>query len=59
MHFVATLKIEKIDRPEPPRQQPHDMKRQIEEVTQLTIKADTLEGLTRKLGAHIAIIEES
>lgn len=58
-HFVAHLKIERVDiESTGGRSMPGDTKRNVSEVTQLTIKADTLAGLTKKLGAHIRIIEE-
>ena len=60
IHFVAHLKIEKVEKE--PRSMSGDRgktpPRVIDEVTHLTIKADTLEALTEKLGKHIAIIEE-
>ena len=60
-HFVAQLKVEKIERPDrgtvhrAPDQMPD---RDKTEVTQLTIKADTLPELITKLGKHIEIISE-
>ena len=61
-YFVASLKVEKVDRPEPVGSR-HPDARQIPErdkteVTQLTIKADTLAELITKLGKHIEIISE-
>lgn len=62
-HFVAHLKIEKVEKPESAirdRGVPDSVRpgRVIDEVTQITIKGDTLENLVSKLGKHIAIIEE-
>lgn len=66
-HYVAQLKIERVDKVEPPRSGgygggsgpvPTDSKRDISEVTQLTIKGNTLDALIEKLGKHIQIIEE-
>lgn len=58
VHYVASLKIEKVDKDQRPLGQ-NGPKRDTTEVTQMVIKGDTLESLIRKLGAHIAIIEES
>lgn len=58
-HYVAQLKIERVDKVENrDRQSASGDKRDISEVTQLTIKADSLESLVEKLGKHVAIIEE-
>lgn len=61
-HYVAQLKIERVDRTEPAQRQIHQVppepKREVSEVTLLTVKATTLDALTEKLGKHIAIIEE-
>lgn len=57
VHYVAQLKIERIEKsPSTLTQKQSD--RSKTEVTQLSISADDLPTLTRKLGAHIAIIEE-
>lgn len=56
MPYVASLKIEKVT---PGQVQHTSEKRLIEEVTQLTIKAETLPALIEKLGKHVNIIEES
>lgn len=61
-HYVAQLKIEKVEkvdlRVSLQSSIPSEPKREISEVTQLTIKGDTLESLVLKLGKHIQIIEE-
>lgn len=54
-HYVAQLKIERVDVRET---RPEGNKRDINEVTMLTIKAETLESLILKLGKHVEIIEE-
>lgn len=63
--FIAHLKIEKKVTlpPDPPivrssSAQPKEGKRQITEVTQMTIKAGSMEKLIGKLSAHIQLIEE-
>lgn len=63
-HYVAQLKIERVDKPDPgagrshPGLQPPSDKREISEVTMLTIKADDIHALTEKLSKHIALIED-
>lgn len=58
-HYVAQLKIERVDKPDSQgRMVPPEPKREVAEVTQLTIKAETLPSLIEKLGKHIVIIEE-
>jgi hypothetical protein len=62
VQYIAQLKIEKKTMPtggprmgQPASQQP---KRDIAEISQLTIKAATMEKLVEKLQKHVAIIEE-
>lgn len=67
-HYVAQLKIERVDKPEPPSSssrsyppQPDMLtegKREISEVTMLTIKAEDLQSLLDRLGKHIALVED-
>ena len=54
-HYVAHLKIEKVEVRDT---RAEANKRDISEVTQMTIKGKSLETLTEKLGRHIAIVEE-
>lgn len=58
VHYVAQLKIEKIEKPEMSSRPTQGDQRDKSEVTQLSIKADDLPTLVTKLGAHIAIISE-
>ena len=58
-HFVAVLKIEHINRritnaAGRPFDEP---KREIAEVTHMTIKAKSLDDLKSRLGAHINLVE--
>lgn len=63
-HYVAQLKIERVDKTSPSERSPHrsstdsEPKREVSEVTLLTIKGDTLDGLVARLSKHLAIIEE-
>lgn len=54
-HYVAHLKIERVDVRET---RPEGNKRDVSEVTQLTIKGNSLKSLTEKLHKHVEIIEE-
>lgn len=59
-HFVANLKIEKVERqPQAVGERGNVPPRVVEELTHLTIKAEDLDTLTDKLGKHIALIEEN
>lgn len=64
-HYVAQLKVERVDRiiPEPVRggynqPDPTPEKREISEVTHMTIKGDDLVRLLEKLRSHIALVED-
>lgn len=60
-HFVAHLKIERVDVPlQAPNRtvNPDAGKRVISEVSQITLKSNTLSKLIEKMGQHIEIIEE-
>lgn len=60
-HFVAHLKIERVDKIEQQAGRsfnPNTGTRDVTEVTQFTIKADDLQTLIGKLTRHIQIIEE-
>lgn len=65
-HFVASLRVEKIKRIEPPSQSNQSYKsdsvqpskRLKSEVTHITIKAPDIDTLQHKLKAHIDLIED-
>ena len=60
-HYVATIKVEKVERTE---NRDHgsalkgQVKRDIVEVTHLTIKSSSLDGLQEKVAAHINLLDE-
>lgn len=53
--YVAHVKIEKVT---PRDTRATENKRDVEEVSQITVKAGSIEGLRDKLTKHIAIITE-
>ena len=55
-HFVASLKIERVDHQSNPGN-PTD-KRSVSEVTHMTIKSSSLSQLKQKLASHIALVED-
>ena len=57
-HFVASLKIEKVEKSTSPDPGARPG-RVIDETAHITLKSETLGHLIEKLGKHIAIIEES
>ena len=65
-HFVAHLKIERIEREEPPTpSRPYqqnelrpESKREVAEVTSIIIKAEELNKLQQKLIKHIDLVED-
>lgn len=57
-HYVAHLRIEKIERTADPNVDKGQRQRTVDEVTQIVLKADDLDKLVNRLGAHIALIEE-
>jgi hypothetical protein len=57
-HFVAELQIKKVERTIDKNVAEGKRERTLDDVTKIVIKADTLERLTEKLGAHISLVEE-
>ena len=56
-HFVASLKIEKVERntnPDPSARPG----RVIDEVTHITLKSESLDKLKEKIAGHVALVEE-
>lgn len=57
-HFVATLKVERVQRNVQSTNAAGKVDRVIDEVTHMTIKASDLESLKSRLNGHIKLVEE-
>lgn len=65
VHYVANLKVEKVTKPERPgsptmanSRDTIKSEREVDEVTQMTIKADSLDSLVGKLIQHLGIVSK-
>ena len=56
-HFVASLKIERVNRQTGMPGNVNE-KRDVAEVTHMTIKSSSLSQLKQKLASHIALVED-
>lgn len=56
VHYVAHLKIEKVERTEDPNVDKGQRKRTIDEVTQINLSEKELSALVKKLGLLLGIV---
>jgi hypothetical protein len=58
MHYVVSLKVERVDREEAPAGERGTPKRQATELAHIVVKDKGLSRLLEKTAAHLALIDE-
>lgn len=56
-HYVANIKIDKVEKTDP-RSVSGEVKRDVVETVNITIKAETFSRLQEKIAAHVSIMDE-
>ena len=56
-HYTAVIEINTVNSSETTHRTP-EVKREVNEVSRVVVRADTLSKLVAKAGAHLALIED-
>lgn len=58
VHYVGFIKIQKVTKTMKGNGMFQESKRDVTEVTTITIQADSIKTLKEKIGAHISLVED-